>query len=686
MDFQRINCATQDGSSFNLEALYKLLPACFTEKDVMDANGIHQIEHVVDFEKLRSFLGKDNIADDGDEVYDFTWVGKRAARADAAAPINKTLRPCPEESVKWNTTKNLYIEGDNLEVLKLLQTSYMGKVKMIYIDPPYNTGKDFVYHDSFHISREDYEEESGIIDEEGNRYRKNLATNGRFHSDWCSMIYARLLVARSFLTDDGVIFISIDDNEVDNLRKIGNEVFGEANFIAEIIVDGTPKNDPYVVSTAHEYCLVFCKNLESIKLANYGVSNPAFKDLLEIYKQGGDDYSLIEENLKKYYDEHDLNGDNIANYHFADKSGVFRIGPIDDPQSSGPKDERLNPKTGRPCATPSRGWSCTRATWDSWIRDNLIWFPDTDDNLPAKKTYITEDRLDVMRAYFKMQTRKDTDALKRLFGTPYTPFSNPKPVELIRSFIENCNDKEMVIMDFFSGSGTTFHATLLQNNADEGHRKCILIQLPEKLEVTSTQSNKEKKITQTAIDFLESHNLPINICEIAKERCRRIGKQYDSSTSNNGGLFSQLDEPKLDIGFRVFKISDTLFEDVKKAPSEYSQDSLDLFLNNIKSDATDLDLLFGCMLQWGVELSLPLTSKEVAGCTVYDVNDGDLVACFADSMGNEVVDAIADHHPLRVVFRDSCFQDDAQKMNLIEQFKQRCGWSEEDAIKRIRVI
>ncbi len=244
----------------------------------------------------------------------------------------------------------------------------------------------------------------------------------------------------------------------------------------------------------------------------------------------------------------------------------------------------------------------------------------------------------------------------------------------------------MVIMDFFSGSGTTFHATLLQNNADEGHRKCILIQLPEKLEVTSTQSNKEKKITQTAIDFLESHNLPVNICEIAKERCRRIGKQYDSSTSNNGGLFGQIDEPKLDIGFRVFKISDTLFEDVKKAPSEYSQDNLDLFLNNIKSDATDLDLLFGCMLQWGVELSLPLISKEVAGCTVYNVNDGDLVACFADNMGNEVVDTIADYHPLRVVFRDSCFQDDAQKMNLIEQFKQRCGWSEEDAIKRIRVI
>lgn len=671
MDFQRINGATPNGYTFNKEELYKILPACFTEGKI-------------DFNKLKSLLGEDIIVEDGDEVYDFTWVGKNAARADAAAPIHKTLHPCPEESVDWDSTKNLYIEGDNLEVLKLLQTSYMGKVKMIYIDPPYNTGKDFVYHDSFHVSREEYEEESGNIDEEGNRYRKNLSTNGRFHSDWCSMIYSRLLVARSFLTEDGVIFMSIDDNEVDNLRKIGNEVFGEANFIAEIIVDGTPKNDPYVVSTAHEYCLVFCKNLESIKLANYGVTNPAFKDLLSIFQKGGSNYGKIEQELKKYYEDHDLADDNISNYRFADKDGIYRIGPIDDPQSSGPKDERLNPKTGRPCATPSRGWSCTRATWDNWIRENLIWFPDSDDKLPAKKTYITEDRLDVMRAYFKMQTRKDTDALKRLFGTPYTPFSNPKPVELIRNFIENCNDKEMVIMDFFSGSATTFHANLLQNNQDGGHRKCILVQLPEQLEINSTQSNKEKKITQAAIDFLNAQGRPLNICEIAKERCRRVGLQVLQHKNNTEmGLFE--DSP-IDIGFRVFKVTDSYFEDVKKSPSEYSQENLDLFQDNIKKEASDLDLLFGCMLQWGVELSLPLKQTEVDGSTIHNVNDGDLVACFNENVSNKVVDSIADVHPLRVVFRDSCFRDDAQKMNLIEQFKQRCGWSEEDAIKRIRVI
>lgn len=668
---EHLDIQTPDGAKLNLDALYQIAPSCFTEAKGEDG----EIRRVVDFNKLRLLLG-DNTVEDAPEVYDFTWVGKRAALQEAAAPINKTLRPCPEESVDWEHTQNLYIEGDNLEVLKLLQNSYMGKIKMIYIDPPYNTGKDFVYHDNFVQSFEDYNARNK--DEEGNRFRRNTDSNGRFHSDWCSMIYARLLIARSFLSEDGVIFISIDDNEVQNTRNICNEIFGESNFIAQIIINGTPKNDPYVVSTAHEYCIVYCKNLGTIKEANYGVSNPIFADLESIYNKGNGNYKLIEEQIRQYYVNHDLLSDNVSNYKYADKDGIYRIGPIDDPQSSGPHDDRINPKTGRKCATPTRGWSCTLATWNEWVRDNLIEFPDTDDKLPSKKTYAASDRLDVMRAFFKMQTRKDTDALKKLFGLKFTPFSNPKPVMLLKQFIENCNDKEMTIMDFFSGSGTFLHACLLQNCEDGGNRKCILVQYPEAIEISSSQSNKEKKISQTAINFLKSIGKDAKISELAKERIRRIGKKIKSE--------SPLTTQDLDTGFRVFKCESSNYKDVAFAPKDYDQNMLGLVLDNIKEDRSDLDLLFDCMLRWGVTLDLPMSSTTVDGCVVHNVNDGDLVGCFTGVVTEAVIDAIAQMQPVRVVFRDSSFTEAAEKMNLFELFKQKCDWTDEEVKNNVRVI
>ena len=664
---------TTSGAQLNLDALYQICPQCFTEsKDPKTG----KIKHTVDFEKLRLLLG-DNVAE-GDERYDFTWVGKRAALQEAAKPIRKTLRPCPQESVDWENTKNLYIEGDNLEVLKLLQNSYMGKVKMIYIDPPYNTGNDFIYQDDFHQTKKDFDLFSGDVTEEGDRLIKNTESNGRYHSDWCSMIYSRLVIARSFLTDDGVIFISIDDNEVENLRKMCDEIFGVSNFIAQIIIEGTPKNDPYVVSTAHEYCLVFCKNFEIVKEANYGVSNPLYKELIQLYDTYKQDYKVVEEKLNIFYTEKGLKSDNIANYKYADAKGIFRIGPIDDPQNSGPKDTRFNPKTGRKVATPSSGWSCNLSTWEQWIREDLILFPEDETTLPAKKTYVTEDRLDVLRAFHKMQTRKDTDYLKRLFCLPYTPFQNPKPVEIIKQFIENCNDKKMIVMDFFSGSATTAQACVELNLKDEGERRFIIIQLPEQIKITSGQSNKAKKITQAAIDYCNKHNLPCTICEIGKERIRLAGKNIKEET----GLMAH----SLDVGFRVFKCADSNMKDVYYTPADYNQQMLLDLEDNIKEDRNDLDLLFGCMLDWGVTLDLPLRTEKVDGVTIHIVNKGDLVACFDQSIPETAIDRIASLLPMRVVLRDNCFKEAKEKMNFFEIFKQRTGWSEDEVRKNVKVI
>lgn len=441
---ERLALETRNITDENIKKILELFPNVATE--ALDENG--KLKTAIDFEKLKQELSE--VVIDGEECYDFTWVGKKEAIIEANRPIRKTLRPDRESSVDWENTQNVYIEGDNLDALKLLQESYLGKVKMIYIDPPYNTGKDFVYRDNFHKNNEDNDKDINYKNDEAeinfsksNELFQNTESNGRFHSDWCSMIYSRLKLARNLLSDDGVIFISIDDNEVKNLKNICDEILGEDNFIAQIVIDGTPKNDPYIVSTAHEYCLVYAKNFENAKFSNYGVFNPAYGDLLKIYKQNSEDYNKTVCDIKKYFIDNNLTSDNISNYKFADEYGIYRIGPIDDPQSSGPKDQRINPKTGRYCATPTRGWRCTISKWNEWISEHLIEFPDDDTKLPSKKTYITIDRLDVMRAYFKTQTRKDTDMLKKMFGEATTPFSNPKPLDLIKTFIENLNDKTL---------------------------------------------------------------------------------------------------------------------------------------------------------------------------------------------------------------------------------------------------
>lgn len=627
---------TPDGAQLNLDALYKICPSCFTETAAEDGS----IKRVVDFNKLRALLG-DNAEDNAPEAYDFTWVGKRAAQREAAAPIKKTLRPCPEESVDWENTQNLYIEGDNLEVLKLLQNSYMGKVKMIYIDPPYNTGNDFVYHDDFAQSADEYDEHN--INEDGERFRRNTDSNGRFHSDWCSMMYSRLMVAKTFLSDDGAIFISIDENEIDSLKKICAEVFGETNFRNSFIARRYDKNlnrqfiDSGLKSfnTGFEYILCYAKSSDF----NF---NPIFKEASEERQSSGywkgfwNDadrptmrYNILgftptsgqwkwsqavaEEAVNNYIEYVDLYSKDMSLEEYWKKTGKSKRFIRKNPNGKG----------------KNQGVENWIAPADGILR-NTNWL----DILASKNDFATQGLFDF-----------------------------PKNVDLIKIIIDAATDDNSLILDFFSGSSTTAHAIMMKNSESElSNRRYIMVQLPEQ-----TPSNSEANT-----------NGYKTIPDIAKERIKRAGQKIKEDTKKI--------TKNIDTGFRVFKCDESNMKDVYFAPNDYSQGFLSMLEDNIKEDRTDLDLLFDCMLRWGVELSLPLSSKKVGACTIHNVNDGDLVACFDGTITDQVIDAIAEMSPLRVVFRDSSFEEASQKMNLFELFKQKCGWSDYEVRNNVKVI
>ena len=628
----KLELSSVDGTQLNLEALYQIAPSCFTEvKD--DKTG--ELRHVVNFKTLRQLLG-DNAVEDADEMYQFTWPGKQEARREAARPTTKTLRPVVEDSVDWDNTQNLYIEGDNLEVLKLLQKSYMGKVKMIYIDPPYNTGNDFVYDDDFAVSQDDYDLFAGNIDELGNCYRKNTETNGRFHSDWCSMMYSRLMVARSLLTEDGVIFISIDDNEQRNLKNICDEIFGSSNFIAQLIWERaySPKNDAKYISNSHDYVLMYALDLEKFTIGRL---------------------PRTEEANARY-----SNPDN-------DPRGVWKASDMSVKTYTSSCDYKITTPSGKIVEPPAgRCWSLSAKAFAERLQDNRIWFGPNGDSTPSIKRFLSELKYEGMAPtsilFYKEvgHSQEGAKEVVSLFGNKGV-FDGPKPVRLLERLIILANLKsDSIVLDFFSGSATTAHALMKMNSNKNFQCKFILVQLPE--EVNDTKKEQEYK----------------NICEIGKERIRRAGKKIKEE--------SPLTTQNLDTGFRAFRLADSNFEEVRKAPEEYDQSQLDLFLNNVKSGRTDLDLLFGAMLSWGVQLSLPMTSEEVDGKMIYSVNDGDLVACFADDITENIVKAMADKQPLRVLFRDSCFARDDAKINVFETLKQLLGWSEEEAIKNIKVI
>ena len=652
---------TPDLTSENIEKIAALFPNCVTEMlDEERSTPEKKVyKRAVNFELLKQMLSPDVV--DGDEAYEFTWVGKKAAIVEANKPIRKTLRPCMAESKDWDTTENLYIEGDNLEVLKLLQESYLGKVKMIYIDPPYNTGNDFIYADDFRMSGEEWSVESGEWSEDGDRLFKNTDTNGRFHSDWCSMIYSRLMLARNLLTDDGVIFISIDDNEVDNLKNICNEVFGECNLVAEIPWQSRAsiQNDTDF-SVNHEYVCVYAKRRRQ--------ENRRLKD--SNYKEWHRRDSFVCKPLPLDKSKFE-NPDN-------DPRGPWKADPFDAPNVRPNLTYAVtNPITGEQHLPPrGRCWRISPEKFSSALADGRIIFGKDGKGRPQMKSFYEEKKEfgSVDNSWFTSErigtTTNGTKEVMDLFGgQPY--FDKPKPTSLLRKIIDLANVREDdIILDFFSGSATTAHAVMQLNAEDGGHRKFIMVQLPEKCDEKSEAYKAGYK----------------NICEIGKERIRRAGEKIlkEQLANNNSTLNSP--NSKLDIGFRVLKLDSTNMKDVYYAPCDYDQGFLPQMESNIKDDRTDLDLLFGCLIDWGLPLSLPYKSEQLGGCTVHTYNDGDLIACFDANIPESVVKEIAKRKPLRAVFRDSGFESSPEKINVFEIFKLYMPEDAGDITKCVRVI
>lgn len=616
---EKMKMHSPDMTENNIEKIAALFPNCITES--ADENG--KLKKAINFDMLKQMLSND-IAD-GNESYEFTWVGKKAAIVEANKPIRKTLRPCKEESVDWDNTENLYIEGDNLEVIKLLQESYLGKIKMIYIDPPYNTGNDFIYNDDFKMNTEEYEEETGTFDEAGNRLFKNTESNGRFHSDWCSMIYSRILLARNLLTEDGVIFISIDDCEAKNLMNICNEIFGESNFVADLIWQKkfSRSNDATYFSTMHDHILCYCKN---------NILNNKNGWKIGLISRGDE--------IPPGYS----NPDN-------DPRGVWTSVILSAKSGSSSLLYEITTPSGRKVSPPSgRYWSCSKDTFEKWKSDNRIWFGKDGDGAPRKKTFLSEVQAGLRPntilfhdiAGHNQEAKQETKALFDDLGV----FDGPKPVKLLSLLLTIANtSQDSIILDFFSGSATTAHAVMQLNAEDDGNRKFIMVQLPEKTDEKSEAYKAGYK----------------NICEIGKERIIRAGKKIKEE--------NLLTTSNLDTGFRVFKLDESNMTDVYYSPLEVNQQMLLDQVENIKSDRTDLDLLFGCLLDWGIPLNMPYTIEQIENCTVHTYNDGDLIACFDKKVPESVIKEIARRQPLRVVFRDSCFADSPSKINVGEIFK-----------------
>lgn len=634
-----------DMTAQNIDRIAALFPNCITEMlDEERSTPEKKVyKRAVNFELLKQMLSPDVV--DGDEAYEFTWVGKKAAIVEANKPIRKTLRPCVAESKDWDNTENLYIEGDNLEVLKLLQESYLGKVKMIYIDPPYNTGNDFIYADDFKMESEEWKVESGEWSEEGDRLFKNTDTNGRFHSDWCSMIYSRLLLARNLLTDDGVIFISIDDNEQENLKKICDEVFGGQNFVAQLVWERafSPKNDARFISNSHDYVLMYAKNITQFVIGRL---------------------PRTEEANARY-----SNPDN-------DPRGVWMSSDISVKTYNAECDYPITAPSGRVIEPPAgRCWSLSKKAFLERLQDNRIWFGPDGNGVPRIKRFLTDLKHEGMAPtsimFFKDvgHSQEGAQEVSKLLDGGF--FSGPKPQRLMQRLLTLANLKtDSVVLDFFSGSASTAHAVLSKNAEDGGHRKFIMVQLPEKCDEASEAYKAGYK----------------NICEIGKERIRRAGEKIlkEQLANNNSTLNSP--NSKLDIGFRVLKLDSTNMKDVYYAPCDYDQDFLHQLESNIKDDRTDLDLLFGCLIEWGLPLSLPYKSEQIDGCTVHTYNDGDLIACFDANVPESVVKEIAQRRPLRAVFRDSGFASSPEKINMFEIFKLYMPEDAGDISKCVRVI
>ena len=638
---------TVDGVVRNVDKIAAIFPQVVTE--VKDENGT--VKRAVKWDVLKELLSGEYV--EGGECYDFTWPGKRAAIAEAAKSIRKTLRPCKAESKNWDTTENLYIEGDNLEVLKLLQESYLGKVKMIYIDPPYNTGNDFVYRDDFKVDSDQWAVDSGELFEdeetgETNRMFKNTESNGRFHSDWCSMIYSRLVLARDLLSEDGVIFISIDDNEHENLKKICDDIFGANNFICSFPrvtkKGGKSSNE---VARNHDYVFMYTKSRQNSDLCGISHDDDGYSHKDDFFEERG--YYKANQTLD--YDS--LGYVRTLDYPIVIDNETFYAG--------GSEENYLRRQSGSH-GRADWGWRWSKELYEFGKKHGFIEIHRGGDRPRIyTKTYqkvkiekigneyriVKFDRTKPLSTLEFTDNKYSNDNAKKVIDDLLEKgvFEYSKPPILIQMLSKLIADKRYTILDFFSGSATTAHAVMQLNAEDGGKRKFIMVQLPEECPPDSEAAKAGYS----------------NICEIGKERIRRAGEKIKEE--------NPLTAADLDVGFRVFKLDDSNMKDVYYSADGYSQDMLDTLVDNIKEDRTDLDLLYGCLLDWGVELSLPHTSETIDGVTVHIVNNGDLVACFDPNIPESAIRTIAKRHPLRTVFRDSSFASAPQKINVEEIFK-----------------
>lgn len=609
----KLKMQSHDVIGSNIQKIAQLFPNCVTERLGKDGKP----EMAIDFEKLQAELSNEILLE-GEERYQFTWPDKRAAVRLANTPTTKTLRPCREESVDFDNTQNLYIEGDNLDVLKVLRETYLGKVKMIYIDPPYNTGNDFVYNDEFAQGRGEFEETSGLFDEEGNQtvdpMQRNTESNGRFHTDWLNMIYPRLKVARDLLTEDGVIFVSIDDNEVENLKKVCDEIFGNSNFVSQVVWERSfaPISLKKHFSNSHDYILVYGKNIAITEC--HGLPR-------------------TEENSARY-----SNPDNDPRGPW--QSDNTTVGPVI--QS---KVYELELPSGRKILPPSgRCWLYTKERFEEMIADKRIWFGTNGDNVPRLKRFLSEVKqgitpMSIWKHEEVGHSQSASQKLKKMFdGKAYFEYS--KPVELLERCLALYTNQDSLILDFFSGSATTAHAVMKLNAEDGGNRNFIMVQLPE---LTDEKSEAYKAGYK-------------NICEIGKERIRRAGKKIKEE--------SPLTTQNLDIGFRVLKLDTSNMEDVYYIPQDFNLQSL--FNENVKADRTSEDLLFQVMLDLGIELSSKIEAKQIAGKTVHLVDGNYLATCFDRDVNETTISEISKLHPVYFVMRDASAAND----NVIDNFEQ----------------
>lgn len=609
----------------NIDKISAIFPSCITEGIGPEGNLIRKI----DFAMLKQLLS-DDIVDDKDEKYEFSWVGKRAAIAESNRTSRKTLRPMMGDSKEWDKTENIYIEGDNLEVLKLLQESYLGQIKLIYIDPPYNTGTDLIYHDDFKQTMDEYMDEIGLLDGNGNRLFKNTNSNGRFHSDWCSMIYSRLMLSRNLLSEDGAIFISIDDNELENLLKICDEVFGESNFVGCIsrATGTTTGQDANKIGSSLDYCIVYSKS-SAFTLNGIDMDEKDAKRFNESDSKGR--FSTLQLRKTGNADRKEDRPNMFYPVVAPDGTEVYPFGP----------------------GNYLSRWRVAQDSYQKLVDDNMVvWKKNIDENIvvdgykkspwtPYVKYYLEGRTKQVSNLFTDIEgNKKASIVLKDLLGSKGI-FDNPKPVEFMTRIIQIATNNEDTVLDFFSGSATTAHA-VMQFNGDNGTaRKFILVQIPE-ICGESTEAYKMGYST---------------ICEIGKERIRRAGENIHREHEN------------VDCGFRVFKLDSSNMKDVYYSAEDIDQNLVSMMESNIKEDRNDLDLLFGCLLEWGLPLSLPYSSEKIEGCTVHNYNDGDLMACFDENIPDTVIKAIAKQQPLRAVFRDSSFANSPSKINVGEIFK-----------------